>query len=76
MDFREIVGRLNQLAIHSKVLKDLQIIRKQLRGLTRPGTYKIFNQRSTFNDDIPYAFHDGGRSELQFNVAVETYEDK
>ena len=43
----------------------LQDIRTELKNLTRRPGHKIFSQQTTFED---YAFHHGGRSELQFNI--------
>ena len=46
----------------------LQSLREQLRG--RPTrTSKVFSAATTFED---YAFHDGGRHEIQFNIGLET----
>lgn len=49
----------------------LQKIRKDLKGLSRLPSKKLFDRRTTFPDD-DYAFHYGGRTELQFNVGLET----
>ena len=47
---------------------DLQELRKALKGFSRrPGSY-IFSDQTT-NDD--WAFHHGGRSELQFNIGKD-----
>jgi len=47
----------------------LQDIRCQIKGTTRRSSRKIFSALSIKND---YAFHHGGRTELQFNVGFET----
>ena len=70
MEFLTIIDRLNQLAKTTRTLKDLPKIRAGLKDLQRPGSYSLFSAHSTFPDD-PYAYHSGGRSEIQFNVAVE-----
>lgn len=49
----------------------LQIIRKDLKGLTRVPTYNIFTSATIFNN---WAFHVGGRKEIQFNIGVEDYD--
>ncbi len=46
----------------------LQEIRKELKGLQKIPTQEIFSSATTFEE---YAFHHGGRTELQFNVAFE-----
>ena len=59
-----IANKLNELAV-SHPIGALQAIRKELKRLkTQPGT-KIFNTQTTFED---WAFHYGGRTELQFNI--------
>ena len=59
-----VADKLNELAKPHAIGK-LQAFRKALKKLkTQPGT-KIFNTQSTFKD---YAFHYGGRTELQFNI--------
>jgi hypothetical protein len=64
LNIREIAEELNERA-RSRGIGQLQAIRKNLKlKKTQPGT-KIFNTQSTFND---YAFHYGGRTELQFNI--------
>jgi len=70
VEFLTIIDRLNQLAKTTRTLKDLPKIRAELKKLQKPGSYSLFSVHSTFPDD-PYAYHSGGRSEIQFNVAVE-----
>lgn len=45
----------------------LQEIRRELKGLARVSR-TIFRDQTTFED---YAFHYGGRTELQFNIGFE-----
>jgi hypothetical protein len=47
----------------------LQVIRKDLKGLRRLSSKELFDRRTRFPR---YAFHYGGRKELQFNVGLET----
>ncbi len=47
----------------------LQVIRKDLKGLRRLPSKELFDSRTRFPR---YAFHYGGRKELQFNVGLET----
>jgi hypothetical protein len=46
----------------------LQKIRKDLKGLSRLPSKELFDSRTRFRY---YAFHFGGRKELQFNVGLE-----
>ena len=49
----------------------LQQLRAKLHG-KRARTNKIFHKATVFPN---YAFHDGGRTELQFNIGVESRDD-
>jgi hypothetical protein len=51
---------------------NLQAIRKRLRALSRRPGHTIFRDGTT-NDE--YAFHFGGRDELQFNVGLDQFAD-
>ena len=60
-----VANKLNELAPLHPIGK-LQEIRTQLKKLNhRPGE-KIFSTQTTFDN---WAFHHGGRTELQFNIA-------
>jgi hypothetical protein len=62
-----IASKLNELSPSHPIGK-LQVIRTQLKNLKhRPGD-KIFSSQTTFKD---WAFHHGGRTELQFNIGYE-----
>lgn len=50
----------------------LQEIRKALRGLKRRPGSTLFSDRSTTDT---WAFHSGGRDELQFNVGLDEFAD-
>jgi hypothetical protein len=63
-DIHAIVAELN-LRSHTHAIGDLQKIRTSLKGLSRTPGHDIFSTQTTTND---YAFHHGGRPELQFNV--------
>jgi hypothetical protein len=66
-----IADKLNELA-RSHSIGKLQALRKELKGLnTQPGT-KIFNTQTIFKN---WAFHYGGRTELQFNIGHENDTD-
>ena len=67
MELENIIKLLNQ---YSKEYNfgDLQNIRKDLFSLERKPSNYPFGKRAIFNH---YAFHLGGRNELQFNVGFE-----
>ena len=70
-DFRAIIEEVNLRAKDYHIGK-LQKIRKELRGKRVP-TQKIFTSLTTFDT---WAFHHGGRTELQFNLGIEHLNDK
>lgn len=65
-DFRTFVNELNDAA-HSHPIGALQEIRAELHGKQKAG-HKIFSSQTT---DDEWAFHHGGRPELQFNVSTD-----
>src|SRR5260221_4813031 len=64
LDIPTIADKLNALAPAHPIGK-LQDIRTQLKKLNRRPGDKIFSIQTTFDD---WAFHHGGRTELQFNI--------
>jgi hypothetical protein len=62
-----ITREINRRA-KAHLIGHLQEFRKTAKGLTRLATGDIFGPQTTFGR---YAFHVGGRKELQFNVAYE-----
>ncbi len=64
LDIRSIANNLHELARLHPIGK-LQDIRTQLKKLNRRPGDKIFSVQTTFDD---WAFHHGGRTELQFNI--------
>jgi hypothetical protein len=62
-----ITKMLNELAPPHPIGK-LQDIRTQLKKLKRRPGDKIFSTHTTFDD---WAFHHGGRTELQFNIGAD-----
>lgn len=64
LDIHAIADKLNELAPPHPIGK-LQDIRTQLKKLNRRPGGKIFSVQTTFDD---WAFHHGGRTELQFNI--------
>lgn len=68
MTIEQIAQDLNSLAVNFQI-GGLQGIRKQLKSLERTPSRNIFSS-STIDSD--WAFHIGGRTELQFNIGNET----
>lgn len=67
VDLRAIADELNKRA-KGYLIGDLQRLRQQLKGHERVAGSKLFSGQTTFEK---YAFHHGGRSELQFNIGLE-----
>lgn len=65
----EIARKINKLSATYKI-GDLQVIRKRIKNLGRQAGSSIFNA-DTINDHLGWAFHYGGRKELQFNIGEE-----
>lgn len=54
---------------------NLQNIRKNLKGFKQRASPSIFHNRTMFpSEEGGYCFHDGGRTELQFNIAYEPHD--
>lgn len=71
IDIPAVAERLNQLAVAHPIGR-LQDIRARLKGLARRPASTLFTNQSVFPT---YAFHIGGRTELQFNIGTEEAED-
>jgi hypothetical protein len=67
VDLRAIAQEINSRA-RDRPIRALQEIRRELKGLTRQPGHDIFSS-ATIHDE--WAFHLGGRSELQFNIGLE-----
>jgi hypothetical protein len=67
MTIPELANLINQYSTGYKIGK-LQSIRKELKEMDRTAGHTIFDER-TVNDD--WAFHFGGRTEIQFNIGLE-----
>ena len=63
-----IVAEIEKRA-QGREIGNLQEIRKSLKGLSRIAATSIFAPKTTFGEE--YAYHYGGRTELQFNVGVD-----
>ena len=68
MEIRELALKLNEASKDYKIGR-LQEIRKEIKGLKRLPGKKIFNLEKI--KDHEWAFHIGGRPELQFNIGLE-----
>jgi hypothetical protein len=69
-----IANELDRRAI-SRPFGRLQEIRKELKGLARIPSHRIFSWRKTIQED-GYSFHLGGRTELQFNIGFDSVTGK
>lgn len=66
---RDVANRLNELSDGYKI-GGLQDIRKEIKNLQRrPGSLIFHND--TISDEGGWAYHYGGRKELQFNIGFE-----
>lgn len=68
MDIKEIADKINEESQKYQIGK-LQDLRKEIKGLSKKASSLIFTAR-TISDD-GWAFHYGGRKELQFNIGFE-----
>jgi hypothetical protein len=67
MNIKEIAHEINSRAIGYEIGK-LQSLRKDIKGLKKRAGSIIFAENTIFDD---YAFHYGGRSEIQYNIGIE-----
>jgi hypothetical protein len=67
MEISELALKLNEASINYKI-GNLQEIRKKIKGLEKRPGREIF-RLATANEE--WAFHYGGRAELQFNIGKE-----
>lgn len=68
----QVADEINERA-SAHAIGELQEIRKRLKGRVGSSCRTIFSRQTTFEC---YAFHHGGRSELQFNIGVDDEEEK
>lgn len=71
-DIRTIAYQLNANAERYQI-GGLQELRKELKGFTRRPGSVLFSDQTIFD---AYAFHHGGRSELQFNIGFDGSDGK
>lgn len=69
MNIKDVAEKLNSLADNHEI-GQLQSLRKELKNLNKPKTYKLFSQGSIFKERN-FAFHSGGRAEIQYNIGFE-----
>jgi hypothetical protein len=63
-EIKTIAEKLNYLASDYEIGK-FQDIRKEIKGLKKKHSSYLFSSMTIFED---YAFHDGGRTEIQYNI--------
>lgn len=69
MTIPELAKEINENLTGYK-MSNFQYIRKRIKNLSRPGTKKIFSDK-TIDPKGRWAFHDGGRSEIQYNIGSD-----
>ena len=72
MDIAEFAAAINERA-HKFEIGGLQALRMRLKQHKRASGTEIFTSQSVHAE---YAFHRGGRSELQFNIGTDTMDGK
>jgi hypothetical protein len=72
MNIKKIAENINLQAKNYEMGK-FQEIRKEIKGLNKSHTLKIFSSMTIYED---YAFHDGGRTEIQYNIGLEKDENE
>ena len=70
-DIRTIAKELNAKADRYQI-GHLQALRKELKSFARRPGNSVFTKQTVFDN---YAFHHGGRSELQFNIGFDGADD-
>jgi hypothetical protein len=68
MDLESIIREVEIVAQKDEIGR-LQFLRKDMKGMTRLPLSSIFAAQTTFNPS--YAYHHGGRKELQFNIGFD-----
>ena len=71
-DIRTIAEQLNQNADRYQI-GGLQELRKELKGFSRRPGSALFSDQTIFDT---FAFHHGGRSEIQFNIGFDGSDGK
>lgn len=69
MNIREIANELNNRASGYR-MGQFQDLRKDIKGLKKKASSQIFTDQ-TISSDEGWAFHYGGRKEIQFNIGLE-----
>ena len=75
LTIRQIAEEINELAA-THPIGELQQIRRKLKKSKGSSCKTIFGSKTTIFDDDDYAYHHGGRSELQFNICIEDDDGK
>ena len=67
MGIKELAQEINSKSVDYEI-GNLQSIRKNIKGLKKRAGNSIFADNTTYDN---YAFHYGGRSEIQYNIGIE-----
>lgn len=68
MNIREIAIKINEES-HKYQFGKLQDLRKEIKGLSKKASSRIFTDQTISKNG--WAFHNGGRKEIQFNIGSE-----
>jgi len=71
LTIEQIAEQINNRSKNFKIGK-LQELRTKIKNLKKQPSEKIFNAKTIFEE---YAFHYGGRKELQYNIGMEDIEN-
>jgi hypothetical protein len=67
-----VANEINSRASEYEV-GNLQSLRKQMKGLSRGRSIIFDTSKQSVNEAEGWAFHTGGREELQFNIGIESH---
>jgi len=76
MNIQQVAEMLNKKAINEsfKIAQLPELRKKYLRKMQLPS--KILTAQTIFDGEDQYAFHHGGRDEIQFNFGEEIVDDE
>jgi len=69
MTIKDVALKINELALNYR-MSNFQKLRKELKNAKKLASNNIFEPKSIFEHEN-YAFHYGGRKEIQYNIAFE-----
>lgn len=70
MNIKDVAENINKLSKNFE-MSNFQSRRQVIHKLSRIPAHQIFSKRTIFDKKDKYAFHYGGRSEIQYNIGYE-----